>query len=496
MRGRLFAVLATMVLAAGLLPAVALATGDGTAQTYVVLYRNGASTRSAATVVSNAGGTLVANYSAIGVVIARSADPAFGERMRATSGVEGAASTAGLGTRVDDDVISSDDAEALVSTPLASFDDTTEPLWGLQWDMMQINTADAHDITTGSPTVTVADLDTGLDFTHPDLAPNYDAAKSADCSSGVALPLAAGNDQNGHGTHTAGTIAAAANGIGIVGTAPGVKIAGVKSSNDDGFFFPEMVVCAYMWVADHDIQVTNNSYFADPWLFNCANDAEQRAIWKAEQRAMSHAQSRGTTIVASMGNFSDDLAHPTQDVISPDTGPGEVRDISNACRVVPNEIPGVVGVGATGPTELKSFYSNYGSGVTDVAAPGGDSLADVRNGTANGRVLSTWPSYLGCGRPASDQGATYCYLQGTSMAGPHAAGVAALIWSTHPNATQAKVAALLGSTATPAACPTNLSRYAPFPSTSNGAPQTCSGGATSNSWYGQGIIDAYAAITH
>jgi hypothetical protein len=68
-----------------------------------------------------------------------------------------------------------------------------------------------------------------------------------------------------------------------------------------------------MWVASHPaIKVTNNSYFADPWLFNCANDPAQRAIWKAEQRAMSYAQSKGVTIVASMGNFDDDLAqsHP------------------------------------------------------------------------------------------------------------------------------------------------------------------------------------------
>ena len=159
--------------------------------------------------------------------------------------------------------------------------------------MRQINAFAAHDITGGSPEVVVGDIDTGLDFTHPDLAPNYDAANSADCSSGTPQPLLPGNDQNGHGTHTAGTIAAAVNGIGITGVAPNVKIAGIKSSNDDGFFFPEMVICSYMWVAAHGIDVTNNSYFADPWLFNCRNDAEQRAIWKAERRAIRHAQSNG-----------------------------------------------------------------------------------------------------------------------------------------------------------------------------------------------------------
>ena len=99
----------------------------------------------------------------------------------------------------------------------------------------------------------------------------------------------AGNDRNGHGTHTAGTIAAASNGTGIVGVAPNVSIAGIKSSNDDGFFFPEMVICSYVWAATHGIDVTNNSYFADPWLFNCRNDADQRAIVQAIGRASRYA---------------------------------------------------------------------------------------------------------------------------------------------------------------------------------------------------------------
>lgn len=109
----------------------------------------------------------------------------------------------------------------------------------------------------------MGDIDTGLDFTHPDLAPNYDAADSADCTSGLPAALPVGNDANGHGTHTAGTIAAAANGIGIVGVAPNVKIAGIKAGNDDGFFFPEAVVCAFVWAGTHGVDVTNNSHFAD-----------------------------------------------------------------------------------------------------------------------------------------------------------------------------------------------------------------------------------------
>ena len=73
-----------------------------------------------------------------------------------------------------------------------------------------------------------------------------------------------------------------------------------------------------MWAAQHDVEVTNNSYFADPWLFNCRNDAEQRAIWEAERRAVKFAQQSGTVVVAAEGNQADDLAHPTQDATSPD----------------------------------------------------------------------------------------------------------------------------------------------------------------------------------
>ena len=93
--------------------------------------------------------------------------------------------------------------------------------------MVQIHTPEAHAITGGSPAVLVGDIDTGLDYTHPDLAPNVDDAASVNCVGGAPVPgKVAAMDDNGHGTHTAGTIAAASNGIGIVGVAPNVRIAG------------------------------------------------------------------------------------------------------------------------------------------------------------------------------------------------------------------------------------------------------------------------------
>src|SRR3990172_5979903 len=107
----------------------------------------------------------------------------------------------------------------------------------------------------------VGDIDAGLDYTHPDLAPNVDFANGVSCVCGAPnQDPAAWNDDNGHGAYTAGTMAAAANGIGIVGVAPNVKIAAIKAGNAAGFFFPEAVVGPFMWAGTHHIQVTNNSY--------------------------------------------------------------------------------------------------------------------------------------------------------------------------------------------------------------------------------------------
>jgi len=367
--------------------------------------------------------------------------------------------------------------------------------------MDQIHAPEARAINGGSPSVLVGDIDTGLDYTHPDLAANVDDANSANCVSGA--PVAgkvAANDDNGHGTHTAGTIAAAVNGIGIIGVAPNVRIAGIKAGNADGFFFPEAVICAFMWAGTHGFDVTNNSYFADPWLFNCRNDAEQRAIWKAERRAISFAISKGVTVVAAEGNQADDLAHPTADATSPDDTTPVLRAIHNDCAVVPTEVPGVIGVTANGNRQLKSFYSSYGVGSADVVAPGGDSILQLTAAAPNGRVLSTWPASLltatclASRRVVDASGATYCYQQGTSMASPHAAGVAALIVSTgvqNPGA----VAAALRNTADPIPCPPDLSIYDFFPALDNGAPQVCQGGAGYNSFNGNGQVNALTAVS-
>jgi subtilisin family serine protease len=299
-----------------------------------------------------------------------------------------------------------------------------------------------------------------------------------------------------------------------------VKIAGIKSSNDDGFFFPEMVVCSFMWAGTQQLDVTNNSYFADPYLYNCRNDHVQHAIWKAEQRAIRFAMQQGVTVVASEGNDSTDHSHPTFDPVSPDFPPGteEEREITNACVVVPLEIPGVIGVSAVGhneqvddeegPDYLKSFYSSYGVSTVDVTAPGGDSIFGINAEAPNGRVLSTYPDSAVCNpnRTVFDPqtGAKYCYLQGTSMAAPHVSGVAALIISVYGDSKNpqngkmrpGQVESFLQQTSDQQPCPSEVPEgYEDFTQLS-GAPQECQGGSGHNSWYGAGQVNALRAVTH
>jgi subtilisin family serine protease len=215
------------------------------------------------------------------------------------------------------------------------------------------------------------------------------------------------------------------------------------------------------------------------------------------------------------------------DVTSPDDQPvPEERTITNACVIVPVEVPGVIGVSATGsfaqgtnagqyPDHLKSFYSSFGVGVTDVTAPGGDSRYGTPPYTGPaGRILSTWPAALATsancslsGRSVAEPGvpgAFYCYQNGTSMASPHAAGVAALIISRYGDASTPQngkmrpsaVAAYMQQTADPQACPTTFPPgYLAVLGVNSGAVQQCQGGPGHNSWYGSGEVDALNAVT-
>src|SRR4051794_33617887 len=340
-----FRVLALALVTAAVLVGTSLASGSDSAANYVVLYKSQSVPSDAAKTIASAGGTLVYSYDQIGVAIARSSNSSFRDNVMKDARVDGASATTNYASRLPDDQASGESSTRDLPEAPATDADTLSPL---QWDMQQIHTPQAHAVTGGSPAVLVGDIDTGIDFNHPDLKQNIDVNDSVNCLSGAPVPGLAAQDDDGHGTHTAGTIAAAANGIGIVGVAPNVKIAAIKSGDAAGFFFPEAVICGFVWAGSHHMDVTNNSYFADPFLFNCRNDEVQRAIWKAEQRAIRYAMNQGVTVVAAEGNESEDLSHPSVDATSPDDSTPVTREVTNACVVIPVEIPGVIGVTATG----------------------------------------------------------------------------------------------------------------------------------------------------
>jgi subtilisin family serine protease len=485
------------------------------ARTYVVLY-GGQTDQALATLgIVRAGGTATATYGQIGVAVAQSSDRAFANRMRQVAGVLNVVPTARYGRRLPEL------GGALnAGGPIETAGDPGQPadevgrLAPLQWDMKQIHAPEAHQVTPGSHKVLVGILDTGIDYTHPNLTPNLDFDNSVSCVGGTANQSpSAWNDDNGHGTHVAGTVAATSeqDNIGIDGVAPGVRIAAVKTGNKDGYFFPEAVVCAFMWAGNHHFNVTNNSYYADPWLYNCLDDPGQKAIWDAETRAINFAVSNGVTVVAAAGNFNDDIAHPTIDATSPNFPPNMevVRDVSEDCFTVPSMVPGVITVSSVGNLKLKAYYSNFGTGYIKVTAPGGDRRLQLTPDAPNGRVLSSYPATLMYKIAPSlrvtdcvdGRCATFAYLQGTSMASPHVAGLAALIVSRFGRdgngLSPEQVLAHLTSSADPLPCPPNpFNPTFPSPNFNPAAgPAHCEGTSSYNSFYGYGQINALTAVT-
>ncbi|PHQ48699.1 peptidase S8 [Streptomyces cinnamoneus] len=471
----------------------AAVTADGPLLSYVV--NTGTDRATLAKVkkaVGQAGGTIVASYDRIGVIVAHSKNPAFGTTLRAVPGVQsaGATRTAPLKSAATTDYgkpekLKLDKAGALAAARSAA--DGKEPLEGLQWDLGAIGADQAAKVNPGSKKVTVAVIDTGVDDTHPDLAPNFSASQSASCVTGKADTTPGAwrpNDpaEDYHGTHVAGTIAAARNGSGVAGVAPGVKVSGIRVSTPDknSFFYAESVVCAFVFAADHGVSVTNNSYFVDPWMFNCPDNADQKAIADAVGRAAKYAEGKGIVNVASAGNSNFDLAaKEIADGGSPnDTTPQPRKIDPKQCLDVPAQLPGVVTVSATGVKSQKSFYSNYGLNAVDVAAPGGDSLQVPELPAKDGRILSTMP------------GGDWAYLQGTSMAGPHVAGVAALMKSAHPKSSPQEIQWLLKAQAKNPGCPT----AAYDPDGTGKYKAACTGTQHVNSFYGFGIVDALAAV--
>lgn len=395
-----------------------------------------------------------------------------------------------------------------------------EPLGPCQWDMRLINAAEdgSYQVATGAG-VKVGVIDGGVDFFHPDIAPNLDEDLS--CSfifddTPTAAPQEIGNgdcsnklavqDLQGHGTHVASTIAAPINGVGIAGVAPEATIVALKACTVAGYCFADSVAAALRYAGDQQLDVVNLSLFADPYLYYCKSEAEQRAILKELENAAKYAQQQGVLIVAAAGNEQADLQHPTVDDISPDWPPGseEERYVKNNCRVAPAELAGVMTVSSTGPIGYPGYdlwiadYSSVGMSRVDVAAPGGDYFRAT--GTVQDAVLGAVPmdgeiwanfdplNVVFPGITVVDQGAGYVYLNGTSMASPHAAGVAALVKQMHPKWSQGAVKAAVQRSAQHLDCPPNWEPLGP-----NDQRERCYGNGGRTSFFGHGLVDAEAA---
>jgi subtilisin family serine protease len=358
-------------------------------------------TAAVSALIASAGGTVVNNLSRqIGVLTVQSANPAFAQLLDASPLV---------------DSVGNDFGVRMHENPAP--DPSADPLEPFQWDMRQIRTEQAHAIQAGRLAVDVGVLDSGIDGRHPDFqkagVSNVDCARGRNSLAALPPGVAVGvpdpcTDNQFHGTHVAGTIGARANGIGIVGVAPNVTLVPVKVCDATGYCYASPVIDGITYSGDMKFDVINMSFFVDDnefqesTEFKCASDPIQRTFRHAVERAIQYARSQGVTPVAALGNSDQDLAHPVDETGQP---------ISNECEVVPAETQGVIGTSALGPRSEKAGYSNYGVGMNDVSAPGG-----------NGNTCAT-------SIPSTFPGGGYVCLQGTSMASPHAAGVAALIVS-------------------------------------------------------------------
>ncbi|WP_030240250.1 MULTISPECIES: S8 family peptidase [unclassified Streptomyces] len=342
-----------------------------------------------------------------------------------------------------------------LNKPTAVTPNDTE--YSKQWDLFEstagMNVPAAWDTTTGTG-VTVAVIDTGY-VTHSDLAANIvggydfisDTAVSVDGNGRDSNPADPGDWYNAnecgagipasnsswHGTHVAGTIAAATNnGKGVAGVAYGAKISPIRVLGKCGGYDSD-IIDAITWASGGTVSgVPANTNVAKVINMSLGGSG---ACSTATQSAINGAVNRGTAVVVAAGN--------------------ENQNVSNAS---PANCGNVITVAATNRAGGRASYSNYGS-LVDIAAPGGE----TRTATANG-ILSTLNS--GTKTPSSEN---YAYYQGTSMATPHVAGLAALMKSANTALTPAQIESAIKANA-------------------RALPGTCSGGC------GAGLADAAKTV--
>lgn len=249
--------------------------------------------------------------------------------------------------------------------------------------------------------ITVAVIDTGIDLKHSDLAGNI-------LNSGVScIRKISSSDDNGHGTHVAGTIAALNNGIGVTGVAPQAKLIPIKVLDRNGSGTWSSVICGIDWVTAHasqyNIKVANMSLggggTSDNNCGNTNNDPLHKAICRSRDA--------GVTYVVAAGNSSADALNSV---------PSAYDDAVITVSALADSDGLLGGTGAAtsyGPDDTFASFSNFGSAV-DIGAPGVN-------------IYSTW------------KGNSYATLSGTSMATPHVTGAVALYLDNHPGSTWTQV---------------------------------------------------------
>ncbi len=294
---------------------------------------------------------------------------------------------------------------AEIPTPLTP----TDPLYdSYQWGMQRINASRAWPLSKGGG-VRVAVIDSGIDLTHPEFAGRIIYSKN------YVVPSLPARDDNGHGTHVAGIIAAGqSNGVGIAGMAPDVQldIRRVLSNNADGQL------------------VGSTSNLADA-IFEAANDGARVINLSVESpisttvlsTAVNLAASRGALMVGAAGN-------------------------SDATVRWPAAFANVMAVAATDRFDHHAFYSNQGPEI-EIAAPGGLVQASTTP-PVNDPILSTWAANTLCNQVYQPQ-SSYCNSIGTSMAAPFVSATAALIRSLRPDLSATQVRQILRETAAPLA---------------------------------------------
>jgi subtilisin family serine protease len=570
-RRRILAGLLAAPLVVGLASAVAPSASaqpelSGKTVEYNVLTADTASQESAEAAIRAAGGTVVKSNRAAGLITATAPQSGFTARLAKSQAVAAAAPAKVIG-RVPvapkakltprTSLVEKENREgAAASSAKPAAPVGMDPLDGQLWGLTSVRSNLSRTKQPGDKRVKVGVIDTGIDGHHPDIAPNFDLADSRNFTQDIPFDELgqevdgpcefagcvdpADWDDGAHGTHVAGTIAAAADGFGISGVAPNVTLVNIRAGQDSGFFFLQPTIDALTYAGEAGIDVVNMSFFVDPWLYNCQNNpadspdqqAEQRIVVRAMTRAMNFAHRNGVTMVTALGNEHTDLGNPLPDATSPDYPVGTAHDpartIDNAtCLSMPTEGPHTINVMSYGPSRKKADYSNYGLEQTSVSAPGGwfrDYFGTTKFRTNGNEILSTYPQHVGvvdgnidAAGNITPQGVAlgvqkackadgtcgyYQFLQGTSMASPHAAGVASLIVSQYGRPSHgdfglspAKVRAVLEGTAFKIPCPVpptvdylREGRSAEFTA-------TCQGTLNFNGFYGHGSVDAWAAVT-